>query len=336
MRRMLEASVFLALALAAHVGMFVTSHLSGASSAGDGGIDSFTIEAAPEQLAALVAEWDRPPNVAFETPEMALVAAPFERAPVLTTQADAPATRATAPTLQAPRPDMPALPDNMSAPPPPMPAAPDFAVLSAPSLPSLPTTERSPEIAQHAPMQTVLQPTARLRRPSAQASPLALVTDVPLSEAVPSTQAPDTSPRPPSRPAPSPVQAQQPQQSLAAQPRQQAAGQGAQAAQGQNGTAEASTGPTRDTENLLASWGGSIRAAVQRRQSRVRGGGTVLLQLTVNSGGQLISVSVSQSSGSDAVDNAALLAVRSARFSSAPTGLPGGEHRFNLPVVFAR
>ncbi|SUZ30558.1 hypothetical protein ROE7235_00282 [Roseibaca ekhonensis] len=140
---------------------------------------------------------------------------------------------------------------------------------------------------------------------------------------------PETRPR--ARPDPNAKPA--PRAAQASPPAQRASGQGASAQRGQ-GAAQVQSGGG-NSASALAEWGGRIRAAVQRAQSRPRtnASGVVQLRLAVTAGGQLAGVSVAGSSGNAALDQAALRAVQGARLPRAPGGV-SGTHRFNLPVGF--
>ncbi|NBB97259.1 MAG: TonB family protein [Alphaproteobacteria bacterium] len=119
----------------------------------------------------------------------------------------------------------------------------------------------------------------------------------------------------------------------ASPPAQRASGQGTAAQRGQ-GAAQVQSGGG-NSASALAAWGGRIRAAVQRAQTRpgTRARGVVRLRLAVTAGGQLAGVGITASSGNAALDQAALSAVQRARLPRAPEGVRG-THRFNLPVGF--
>jgi protein TonB len=63
-----EIALFGALSLALHGGLFLQFSGGGTDGAGDGGASVVTIAAADATLAALVAEWDRPPDAATDAP----------------------------------------------------------------------------------------------------------------------------------------------------------------------------------------------------------------------------------------------------------------------------
>lgn len=149
------------------------------------------------------------------------------------------------------------------------------------------------------------------------------------------------------RPQPRPAKAQpakpQPAQPAPAQPAQRAeraAGSGGGAQAGDAGTAPLATLSQGARADLQASWGASIRARIERRKAYPaaagRATGTVTVRLTVSRTGQLGAVSVVQSSGNAALDQAALRAVGAARFPKAPQGLTEPSYAFTLPMTFAR
>ncbi|MEX0302006.1 MAG: TonB family protein [Leisingera sp.] len=83
-------------------------------------------------------------------------------------------------------------------------------------------------------------------------------------------------------------------------------------------------------------WGAAIISRVERQKRPPRGGGTgtVRLRITVSAQGRLVAVSVTQSSGNTAVDQAAMRAVRKARLPRAPKALAPGDYSFTLRAVF--
>lgn len=124
-----------------------------------------------------------------------------------------------------------------------------------------------------------------------------------------------------------------PEPKRAAPPAARASGQANQAQSG-SGRAVQQSGSSTDA-NALAQWGGSIRAAIQRRQvdPGTRARGTVHLRLQVSADGRLVSVGVAQSSGNTVLDQAASRAVQRASLPRAPSGIVG-THHFNLPLSY--
>jgi protein TonB len=150
-----EIALFGALSLALHVGLFLQIAPGGGSEgAGSQGASAVTIQAADAALAALVAEWGRPPVAQTRTPAPVADALP-SAAPALPAAASAPAVSRAAPALPAPMESAPALaaPEAPTEPPTPLiAAAPPEA---APPLPEMrpaprPTPRTQPEPAQAA------------------------------------------------------------------------------------------------------------------------------------------------------------------------------------------
>lgn len=148
----------------------------------------------------------------------------------------------------------------------------------------------------------------------------------------PKTEKPKTSPAP--APAPAPARSE-------ARAASRAAGAGGGAEAGTGGTARASAPSAGTAKNLLAQWGATIRARIERRKSYPaaagRASGSVSLSLTVGASGHLLGASVSRSSGNAALDAAALGAVRKAGpFPAAPQGLGKASYSFSLALKFSR
>ena len=76
-------------------------------------------------------------------------------------------------------------------------------------------------------------------------------------------------------------------------------------------------------------------ARIERARPRVNGAGQVTLTLRIWRDGTLNGLGVARSSGNQALDEAALTAVRRAgRFPAAPDGLRDASYAFNLPIRF--
>jgi len=196
-----------------------------------------------------------------------------------------------------------------------------------PAAPAAP--EPAPELATPRIDAPGLPSSAALNAPSAEPAPQ-IVAEVPQLFTMPTTR---ETPRPPPRPEPRQA-APAPRASQQAAPRAaRAAGQGAQAQRGEGRAAQSSG--TAPSASQMAQWGGAIRAAIQRRQSRptTRARGTVHLRLQVSAEGRLVSVNVAQGSGNAALDQAALRAVQGASLPRAPAGI-SGTHHFNLPLNY--
>lgn len=144
---------------------------------------------------------------------------------------------------------------------------------------------------------------------------------------------PEAEPAPAAKPAPAKPAPAEPQQG------QVAAGEGEGKAAGKSGTAQAATASGAGAEALRAEWGAEIRARIERRKSYPRDGdgaaGTVKLRIVMGADGRLRGVAVVSSSGSQALDAAAVRAVeRAGRFPRAPKGLGVDEVSFTLPISF--
>ncbi|MBK5926378.1 hypothetical protein CCR87_03240, partial [Rhodobaculum claviforme] len=79
MRGLVEASAFGGLALVLHVALWAGLPGGAAPGAGQGGGDAVTVQGAAPAMAALVAQWDRPPQVM--EPAAPVGAAPVAQVP---------------------------------------------------------------------------------------------------------------------------------------------------------------------------------------------------------------------------------------------------------------
>lgn len=245
----------------------------GSASRGTGGAEALTLAAADAATAALVAEWERPPEVAeVEPPEV----------------------------------DVPA--------PPALPELAEPSIDSGPLLPSATPGLALPEIPDRPQMKAVTAP------PPPQ--PVEHVSDVR------PTARPDRPAPPPQEAPPAPEE----------QPAQRAAGQGGAT---QAGSAERQAVPglsAGQRQTLAARWGAELRAQVERRKRYPAGArgasGSVSVRITVDRAGRLVGVAVASPSGHAALDQAAIAAVKAARFPAAPQGLSEPSYSFTLPMVF--
>ena len=99
--------------------------------------------------------------------------------------------------------------------------------------------------------------------------------------------------------------------------------------------------PKGRVKNLVARWGASIRAKVQKRNGYPKAAkgaqGSVTLRLTVRRDGSVQSVSIASSSGNAVLDAAALAAVaRAGQFSAAPKDLTEASYGFSLALDYQR
>lgn len=269
MKRLIEISAFAGLAIALHIAAFATASPQGSESQGAGGETLVSLAGASAQMAAMVQDWETPPDVEVTVPEVPAPPPPaVDTLPSISTP-DAPsAPQLLPPMVPQPEQDMSAMPDIDTQPPEP-----------------------------------------------------------------PRENALTTSPRPTARPEPQ-QRAQPPREE------QRAAGSGGGSQAGQSTSAAVSTISRGREAELMAQWGARIRPRIERRKrypSGTRGSGQVVVALRVARGGQLVNVSIRQSSGVAAFDQAALRAVSSAgRFPAAPDELTESSYSFTLQINFSR
>ncbi|WLR97827.1 energy transducer TonB family protein [Shinella sumterensis] len=87
----------------------------------------------------------------------------------------------------------------------------------------------------------------------------------------------------------------------------------------------------------VSNYPGKVRSKINRAKRRVSGGdrGSVVVSFTVGAGGQASGVRVARSSGSGALDNAAVEAVmRAAPFAKIPEASGRSSWAFTVPIVF--
>jgi len=310
--------LFLGVATAAHLAIVPALDPSGRAGGGTAGQDRVTLAASAPT--ALVEHWETRPAPAENAPAM--------RAPTTGETPTRPASEAQA--RPAARPDRPVT--TAAAPPPRVPQhvpAPARTNTAAPALP-VPDIDAAPTAtAQAGPPAETARPAALAQpvRPDSPAPPRLDTTPPPPSD---SALAPDRTPRPAARP-PAPAQ------SRPAQPAQAAAEIGSGETAGPAAT-QVSQGPDRATSRrLMAQWGSGVHRAIERRKSYPRGtraSGTVRVRLTLTGAGRLTALGVASSSGDANLDNAALDAVRAARYPSAPDALGTGPHSFTVPLSY--
>lgn len=119
-----------------------------------------------------------------------------------------------------------------------------------------------------------------------------------------------------------------------------ARGAGGGKVRGTSSTAPAATMSEKVRLALIASWGAEIRARIEARKVRpknIRDAGRPVVRITVTRNGALESVRVIRTSRIDALDSAAVEAVRRAgRFPPAPGKLDLPRASFDLPIAFTR
>ncbi|PWG17254.1 energy transducer TonB family protein [Salibaculum griseiflavum] len=316
----LDFLLFLGVATAAHLALWPELDLSGPAGGGAGGENSVTL-AASAPVADLVEHWETPPETATSIPMLDAPPAPDVPQPPPAENAPKAAPR---PELIEPAPITPSLPQATRSVPPVEPPDMATATLSVPRVDAA-TPRTAPQTIRPA---RPAAPTA-LPRPDQPQPPeldrVAAATDSPL--------APARSIQPPARPA----QRQEPA-AAPAQPVQTATGPSGQAELSGPAAAQPSQGADRaTTQRLMAQWGSGVQRAIERRKRYPRGtraSGTVRLRLTLNGAGQLTGIGLAASSGHTALDQAAMAAVRAARYPAAPEPLGPGPHAFTVPLSF--
>lgn len=304
MMKLAEAVVFVSLATSLHIGVWAASPArDGSQGDGDSAQAAVVVQTASPAMAAVVRQWQRPPEVAPVPAALPMVPADTAAAP------QRPTAESGLPLTALPdRPDAPAL------------AAPPEAETDAPARLSVP--EFTPPDAP-SPPQAEAQPRPQTppKRDTALAAPDAPnAPSLPRVDAAPRAATAPATPRPP-EPAPR------------ASTRQKAAAPAGQAAKDETHAASA-----KARNALQAEWGAAIQRRVHRGMAYPRGAtgaGTARVALDVDRSGKLIGLRLVRSSGVDAFDRAALEAVRRARrFAKAPDGLSAASYSFTLSLTF--
>ncbi|MBY6048461.1 energy transducer TonB [Vannielia litorea] len=329
----------------------------GAMTGGEGGEDAASITAASATTAAMVEEWERPPEL--EEPVSQAQPEPVEPE---TTPPEMAALSETLPPTEAPQqvqPDAAEAAPQMDTEPvlQESPVSPSVEVPPAAMAPAqLPAT---PDLPQVAALPETMRPTLP-EQPRATPPAPAEVPDIDTANAEPQQPktAPDRSIRPrkmPQRPEPPVAEAPKPEPKRTAQPARKQATQQARPAQetaparagaksaGSGGSSQAGIAKNAGArqlsasqkQNLMAQWGAQIRSRIERRKRSPGGRGRVVMRISVAASGQVTGVGIVRSSGNARLDRAALQAVRSAgRMPRAPKQLGGGTQSFNLPMDF--
>lgn len=302
MKRGLEFAGFGLLALGLHVGALTAlqSPPDGESAAsGAGGDTLVSLEASSGAVAALVSDWDRPPEALVEPPpNLPQMTEPQPSQPVpFVARAPSAPPSVSSPALQPPAQDNPALPAPPQAPPP------------------EPESKVEEVVQTYAP-----QMTARpIERPARQS---------PVPQQAPAL----ASPRQTNQAEANPVTSS-PAQRAAGQGGGTNAG-AAQAGQAATQTAAARQSAMAEWGGVIRS---RIERRKSYPRAAGRAGGTVRVAIRVGADGGLQGLGIAQSSGNAALDQAALSAVqRAGRFPAAPAAVGGGVHSFTLPMTFSR
>ena len=326
--RVLEGSVFISLALAAHLGILGMARNDGQQAAGAAGDTTVTLTGSLGSIETMVADWKRPPDAAYDTTMAEPPTPTLDQTQIAALQ---PSPDRVAPASVS-RPNVAnALPTHIpEAVPLPQPPA------AAPELASSPSGQASPKVPEPSRSLAAKLP-ARVSAPQDHPGPLPNITPPPALNAL----------REATRPMKRPVQraqapvAEQQSKPAPAQPAARAKGRGAGANAGSAGNAVTSTVSQGQKAKLMAVWSSQIQRRIQRklvypRKARERRiFGKVMVRLTVNSSGQILSSSISKGSGTAVLDRAAQSTIANVgTFSAAPDGLSGGSYSFNVPIVF--
>lgn len=306
-----DLAVAFVVATAIHVGALTLGpSREGGAGAGDGGADRMRVEAVSPALAALVSDWDRPP----ETSEPITLASPTKETSI--TKRPAPES--------LPR----------TSPVPPMPGTTDTAGVApklASALPEPPPVSTTPN-APTAPVSNDARPGI----PSAIALPN-IEPDAPDMRTAALPPPKDIAPRMADRPEPRPERMQPAAPEVT---RRVATGVGNDGTAGTTRTAPSAKALEASQQAATSEWASAIQRRIGRHQAYPRGAraeGRVRVAMVVMPDGRLDRVSVVQSSGADLLDAAALAAVRSAApFPPAPEMLTDKWFNVGQWITFER
>lgn len=316
-RTILESGFFLCAALVVHLSFWWAVPAGDPGSAGEGGDATISLAAIPPTIAAMLNAVDTPPAVMVELDAGAAAIVSPTLPHNLPRTAPKPVTQpGRAPTVQ-----------------------PDMAEITVPGL-SLPPSLPPRPVEEHMPQDPIAEAPLEPMDPTPPPPE-----DPPNPVVSAAKQATADTPNPQQRPKRTSTPSEQAAQKSAAPA--QSAGQSAQRAKGdglskQAGAGQSDTGSLSPAKraSLLQTWGNKIRARIERRKSMPRGintSGTATVRVAVTSDGRLASLELARSSGVQALDAAALNAVkRVGRFAKAPKALGFGPHYFILPIQISR
>lgn len=224
--------------------------------------------------------------------------------------------------------------------------APVMLTLAAPeAVAALPTP--LPEVTSDAP-KVAQPPKVAPPAPDMTADDQVLVARSPRMGLGPSTDAPVVAqdlPPPPAPPKAEPQKSKPASSPKPAKPKPVPEPSATPAKAGDSGTSakatrsDGATASTGNTKQAMQRWGSAIRKRIEAKKAypaAAQGAqGTVTVRLTVSRTGQLLGVAVVASSGTAALDRAAVKAVQQARFPKAPDGVADDSASFTLPMKFA-
>lgn len=362
MKRLVEILAFVGLAVAVHLALVLRFDVNdGAEAGGQGGAAMVSISAASASVETMVAEWEAPPKTSQSAPrpvnpnkivtESTSVRSDTrpDLAPVVTAAISLPSASENSPK----RPDI-----DLSTPPSPKPL-PVVEPVPKPVIRPIPLPVVEPVTAPV--IETAVRPIAepapimapapeKVFRPEPAPEPI-VSPEPPRPTALDAEGRPTTSKRPLLRPEreipPKPASKQKKAKpaetarpASGASVAQTSAGSGGSTQAGATEQSSVKTLNNSETVRLQTVWGGKIRARIERQKRFPRGskgGGQVVLRVTVARDGRVQSAQITRSSGTQEFDKAALSAVsRAGRMPRAPKGLDRPSYTFNLPVVFGR
>ncbi|MBO6885069.1 MAG: TonB family protein [Marivita sp.] len=324
--RIVELTAFIALSSALHAATLLLAPVpGGGSSGGDGGTADVTLQAATSTLAAMVQDWDRPPEVSTAPALLQPEASPAPDRPTAEARPDRrpQQTALAAPSAPSDRPQvetrLPAPPVPLAAPEPDALALPDAGNTGLPNLPRALTASRlaSPQLAA--------PPDIAQAEPYVDTSPAESRT-APVASLRPERAATRPAPEPTPQSAPRPAQTAK------------SSGSTSTTTKAATRAAPVASGPSKaQLARLEQQWGAQITSALRRAHRPPRGTvGTVKLVIAITPSGQVAGVSLAASSGNSRLDQAALAAVQRARFPRAPQGLTKSSYRFSQRLTVSR
>ncbi|KAA0683179.1 energy transducer TonB family protein [Azospirillum brasilense] len=149
--------------------------------------------------------------------------------------------------------------------------------------------------------------------------------------------APEPIPPPPPKPLPKPA----PKPPVKAMPKPQAApvqnpSPAPSAGTGTGRNAAAAVEPVSASRGAMVDYGAQVWAWIGRHKpEKVVGGGQATVKLTLGTAGEVLDAAILTSSGDEALDRAALAAVRKASpFPTPPPGLSAEDRVFSVPFLF--
>ena len=343
--RLIEGAIFIAAATGLHALAFWSyDSQAGGKTTGDLGDATVSVFLESSELAALVKEWDTPPEAMPASVQPDAPTVPDAAAPVSSTIAAL--SRSTAPDRpQAASQDaLQGLDTRLPAP----------ATLTdaTPTQPNLPAVLPAPAQVAGLTSNRQAQTPVPLAPPTTDDAMDVQTPPQPDDGTVYVSQRPQLRPADLKIPAPQPKKTAKAKPAAQPTPKKKASAPSAPAVKQVQKGAKAKTVNTGaavkqksaglskgQAAKLQAQWGNKIRSAVARAQRMprgVKGKSTVLIRLSVTPSGKLASVGIGKSSGNAAIDQAALKAARAARLPRAPKGLSAQSYSFNLPLNFVQ